>query len=60
MADLKIESINDLARKLKRNVKNVHQDLQVLRKLGFVEFKKRGKRNIVPETLVEEITFLIR
>lgn len=59
LASLRIESINDFAQKVRRNVKNVYQDLQVLRKLGFVTFKKRGKRNIVPETLVEEITFLI-
>jgi len=60
LVSLKVESISDLARKLKRNVKNVYQDLQILKKLGFVEFRKRGKRNIVPETLVEEITFLVR
>lgn len=60
LASLRIESINDLAKKLKRDVKNVYQDLQILKKLGFVEFKRRGKRNIVPETLVEEITFLIK
>lgn len=60
LANLRIESINDLAKKLKRNVKNVYQDLQVLKKLGFIKFTKRGKRNIVPETLVEEITFLIK
>jgi DNA-binding transcriptional ArsR family regulator len=56
----RIESINDLARKTRRDVKNVYQDLQLLRKLGFVIFKKMGKRNIVPETLIEEITLLIR
>ena len=60
LASLRIESINDLAKKLKRNVKNVYQDLQVLKRLGFIKFTKRGKRNIVPETLVEEITFLIK
>ena len=60
LASLRIESINDLAQKTRRDVKNVYQDLQALRSLGFVTFKKRGKRNIVPETLVEEITLLIR
>jgi hypothetical protein len=59
LASLRIESINDFAQKIRRNVKNVYQDLQVLRKLGLVTFKKRGRRNVVPETLVEEITFLI-
>jgi len=60
LASLRVESISDLARKLKRNVKNVYQDLQILKKLGFIEFRKVGKRNLIPETLVEEITFLIR
>ena len=60
LASLQIGSINDLARKIRRNVKNVHQDLQVLKTLGFVTFRKIGKRNVVPETLLEEITFLIR
>jgi len=57
---LHIESINDLAQKTRRNVKNVYQDLRALKSLGFVTFKKKGKRNIIPETLVEEITLLIR
>ena len=56
----RIESINDLARKTRRDVKNVYQDLQLLSKLGFVIFKKIGKRNIIPETLIEEITLLVR
>jgi len=60
LASLRPESINDLAQKTGRNVKNVYQDLKALKTLGFVTFKKRGKRNIVPETLVEEITLLIR
>jgi len=59
VASLRPESISDLARKTHRNIKNVHQDLQALRKLGFVNLAKRGKRSVVPETLVEEITLLI-
>lgn len=59
LAGFHVESINELARKLRRDVKNVYQDLQVLKKLGFVTLKKRGKRNVMPETLVEEISFLI-
>ena len=60
LASLRPESINDLAQKVRRDVKNVYQDLAALRALGFVSFRKRGKRNIVPETLVEEIALLIR
>jgi len=60
LASLRVESINDLAQKTRRNIKNVYGDLHMLKSLGFITFKKRGKRNIVPETLVEEITFLVR
>jgi predicted transcriptional regulator len=60
LVSVRPESINDLAQKTRRDVKNVYQDLKALRALGFVSFKKRGKRNIVPETLVKEITLLIR
>jgi len=60
IAKLRVESINDLAQKTRRDVKNVYQDLQALKKLGFVFFNKIGKRNIVPETLVEEITFIVQ
>ena len=60
LANLRPESISDLARKTRRNVKNIYQDLQALKKLGFVTFEKRSKRSIIPETLVEEITLLIR
>jgi len=60
LAVLRVESINDLAQKVRRNVKNVYQDLQVLSRFGFVRLSKRRGRTIVPETLVKEITFLIR
>jgi hypothetical protein len=60
LAGLRVRSINDLAQKTHRNVKNIHQDLQILRKLGFVVFKKVGKRNIIPETLIEEVTLMVR
>jgi hypothetical protein len=60
LATLRVESINDLAQKVRRNVKNVYQDLKVLSKFGFVKLNKRKGRAIIPETLVKEITFLIR
>ena len=60
LASLRAESINKLAQKTRRNVKNVYQDLKALQSLGFVALRKRGRRNIIPETLVEEITLLIR
>ncbi len=60
LASIRVESINELAHKVKRDVKNVYEDLRILRKLGLVVLRRRGKRNVVPETLVEEITFLIQ
>ena len=60
IASLRAESINKLAQKTRRNVKNVYQDLKTLQSLGFVAFRRRDRRNIILETLVEEITLLIR
>jgi len=60
LANLHVESINELAHKIRRDVKNVYEDLLVLRKLELVMLRRRGKRNVVPESLVEEISFLIR
>lgn len=59
LSSLRVESINSLAQKVRRNVKNVHQDLQILKKLGLIRFRKKGRRNLIPEVLVEEITFSI-
>ena len=59
LATLRVESINDLAQKVKRDVKNVYQDLEVLREFGFVKLNKRKGRALIPETLVKEITFII-
>lgn len=56
----RVESINDLAKKLRRDVKNVHQDLKVLKSFGFVKLTKRKGRALAPETLVKEITLIIR
>lgn len=60
LASVRVESISDLAVKVRRNVKNVYEDLQVLSGFGFVKMGKRVGRAVVPETLVKEITFLIR
>jgi len=60
IAALRVESINDLAQKTRRNVKNVYQDLQVLGKLGFVKLNKRKGRALIPETLVKEVAFIVR
>jgi len=60
LSALRVESINDLAQKAKRNVKNVYQDLKVLGSFGFIKLSRRKGRALIPETLVKEIAFLIR
>jgi DNA-binding transcriptional ArsR family regulator len=59
LAALRVESINDLARKVGRNVKNVYEDLRMLNGLGFVRLNRRRGKALVPETLVKEITFIV-
>lgn len=53
-----VSSINDLAEKMKRNVKNVYNDLKLLEKLGFISLRKEG-RSLVPEQIVFEINILL-
>jgi hypothetical protein len=60
LAIIRVESINDLAKKTGRNMKNVYGDLQVLTKLGFVKLNRCKSRALIPEMLVKEIAFLIR
>ncbi|MEM3616973.1 MAG: hypothetical protein QXJ31_03565 [Candidatus Bathyarchaeia archaeon] len=60
LATSRVESINDLAKKLRRDVKNVYQDLQVLKKMDFVKLSKKKGKAIIPETLVKEVSFVIR
>lgn len=55
-----VESINDVARKVGRNVKNVYNDLKALERMGFLYFRKAGKRNLIPESLIEEISVIIQ
>jgi hypothetical protein len=60
LAVLRVDSINDLAQKVKRDVKNVYEDLKVLNKFGFVRLNRRKRRALIPETPVKEITFIVR
>ncbi|UCH57251.1 MAG: ArsR family transcriptional regulator [Candidatus Bathyarchaeota archaeon] len=53
----RVESINELASRVGRDVKNVYNDLKILENLGFVGLVKEGRR-LVPDLLVKEITFL--
>ena len=53
-----VSSINDLAEKLERDVKNVYNDLKILEKLGFVSLRREG-RSMIPEQIVYEINILL-
>lgn len=58
LSHLRVDSINDLAHRVRRDVKNVYHDIQVLKQLGLVRLSKKRDRRVVPELLVEEITFI--
>jgi predicted transcriptional regulator len=53
-----VSSINDLAEKHSRDVKNVYNDLKVLEKLGFISLRREDRR-LVPELIVYEINILL-
>jgi predicted transcriptional regulator len=57
MSRHRANSINELAIRVERDVKNVYNDLKTLERLGFVRLVKEGRR-LVPDLLVKEITFL--
>jgi DNA-binding transcriptional ArsR family regulator len=52
------DSINDLASKIGRDVKNVYTDLKELEGLGLIRLVREG-RSMVPELLVHEVTLLL-
>ncbi|MCX6648988.1 MAG: hypothetical protein NTV61_06320 [Candidatus Bathyarchaeota archaeon] len=58
LADEHASSINELADKVNRDVKNVYGDLRILEHLGFIHLVKEGK-SLVPELLVQEVTILL-
>jgi len=58
LADVYVSSINELADRIGRDVKNVYGDLRILEQLGFVRLVKEGK-SLVPELLVQEVTILL-
>jgi hypothetical protein len=58
LSSIPVSSINDLATKIGRDVKNVYFDLKILEELGFIIFVKEG-RGLRPEVLVQEISLLL-
>jgi len=58
LSRVRSESINDLAAKIGRDVKNVYTDLKKLESLGLIRLVKEG-RSMIPELLVHEVTLLL-
>jgi predicted transcriptional regulator len=58
LATEQVSSINDLAEKHERNVKNIYNDLKILEKLGFISLRREDRR-LVPELVVYEINILL-
>ncbi len=58
LANEHASSINGLADRVGRDVKNVYGDLRILEQLGFVRLIKEGK-NLAPDLLVQEVTILL-
>ena len=58
LSRVRSESINDLASKIGRDVKNVYMDLKKLESLGLIRLVKEG-RSMIPELLVHEVTLLL-
>lgn len=58
ISSMNFQSINELAMKIGRDIKNVYRDLKVLEELGFVKLERRGKR-IRPVPLLKEITIIM-
>jgi len=58
----KVNSIYDLAKKIRRDFKSVYRDLKFLERLGFIEFHstKKGKRErLLPVLLTDKIELVI-
>ena len=58
LASEQVSSINDLAEKHHRDVKNIYSDLKILERLGFISLRREGRR-FVPELIVYEINILL-
>lgn len=57
IAEVKPKSISDLARTLKRDFKNVYNDVRLLADLGLITLKEEGKRKtLVPIAKFNDLT----
>ena len=56
----KPNSIYELAQTVQRDLKNVHQDLQLLAELGLIEFERRASsKEKAPRVRYDEIRFRV-
>ena len=58
LSENRVESINELAKRINRDVKNVYNDVKALEELQFISLTGEGRR-LIPELLVQEVTLLL-
>jgi predicted transcriptional regulator len=58
LSRMRVDSISELAERVRRDVKNVYLDLKALESLGLITLRRRG-RSLIPELSVEELTLLL-
>jgi len=58
LSENRVGSINELANRINRDIKNVYNDVKALEELQFISLTREGRRSI-PELLVQEITLLL-
>jgi DNA-binding transcriptional ArsR family regulator len=59
MGHTEFTSISHLASHLGRDIKNVYEDLRVLRKAGILKLT-RTRRNVQPKLLIDGVSFVFR
>lgn len=58
LASGKFDSVRQLAGHLGRDVHNVHEDLQLFRKLGIVAFERGPRNRRIPELVADSINVI--
>ncbi len=58
LASGKFDSVRQLAGHLGRDVHNVHEDLQLFRKLGIVAFERGPRNRLIPKLVADSINVI--
>ena len=58
LSENRVGSINELANRINRDIKNVYNDVKALEELQFISLTREGRR-FIPELLAQEITLLL-